>query len=126
MAIYKDIRLRFFIIQRSKSGSFMSRLVIISIFVGITWSLIACNAALTNKSTCVSCHINLEPASKSHPSCVECHGGDNQAEDKDVSHRLMYGPKNPSDPNFGNRPAESVIPINYNGSGPISCTPIPA
>lgn len=100
MAFYKDIRLRFFIIQRSKSVSFISRLVIISVFVGITWSLIACNAALTNKSTCVSCHINLEPASKSHPSCVECHGGDNQAEDKDVSHRLMYGPKNPSAPEF--------------------------
>ena len=78
----------------------MYRSVIISISVGITWFLIACNPALTNDSTCVSCHVNLEPASKSHPSCVECHGGDNQAEDKDVSHRLMYGRKNPSDPKF--------------------------
>ena len=103
MAIYKDIRLKCFMIRRSESGSFISRLVIISIFVGITWSLTACNAALTNKSTCASCHTNLEQASKSHPSCVECHGGDNQAEDKNVSHGLMYGPKNPSDPNFWNQ-----------------------
>ena len=100
MAIYKDIRLKCFMIRRSESGSFISRLVIISIFVGITWSLTACNAALTNKSTCVSCHVNLKPASKSHLSCVECHGGDNQTEDKNTSHRLMYGPKNPSAPNF--------------------------
>jgi len=52
------------------------------------------------KSTCVACHQGLEPASTSHRLCVDCHGGDPQAKDKDASHRLMYGPKNPADPKF--------------------------
>lgn len=78
----------------------MSRSVIISISVGITWFLIACNAALTNESTCVSCHQGLEPASATHPICIDCHGGDSKSKDKEASHKTMHGPKNPSDPKF--------------------------
>jgi hypothetical protein len=78
----------------------MPRSFIISIFVGITSALIACNADLPIKSTCVSCHQGLEPASASHPICIDCHGGDSKSEDKNVSHRTMLGPNNPSDPKF--------------------------
>jgi hypothetical protein len=49
-------------------------------------------------ATCIGCHQGLEPASKSHSGCVSCHGGDGTLQDKDASHRKMYGPKNPSDP----------------------------
>ncbi|MBW1970928.1 MAG: cytochrome c3 family protein, partial [Deltaproteobacteria bacterium] len=80
--------------------SFMVRFSLMSILGVYAMLFFGCNIASPDKSTCVSCHVNLEPASKSHPSCIECHGGDNQTEDKDVSHRLMYGPKNPSDPIF--------------------------
>ncbi len=80
--------------------SFMLRFFIISILAVYAMLFLGCNITPPGKSTCVSCHVNLEAASKSHRSCVECHGGDNQTEDKDASHRLMYGPKNPSDPNF--------------------------
>ncbi|MEJ2658249.1 MAG: selenite/tellurite reduction operon c-type cytochrome ExtM, partial [Desulfobacterales bacterium] len=83
-----------------KSGQLMFRSVIISILIGITWSLIACNAGLANESTCVSCHQGLEPASATHPVCIDCHGGDSKSENKDVSHQTMFGPKNPSDPKF--------------------------
>ncbi|MBW2491794.1 MAG: hypothetical protein JRE65_11680 [Deltaproteobacteria bacterium] len=78
----------------------MSRIITISILFGITLQMIACNADLTNESTCVSCHQGLEPASATHPICVDCHGGDPKSKDKDASHRLMYGPKNPSEPKF--------------------------
>ena len=49
-------------------------------------------------STCESCHRGIEHASASHPSCVSCHGGDDRASVKEVSHRAMFGPKNPADP----------------------------
>gem|GEM_PF-108050 len=98
--VQKNNHLKFFIIRRSKSGQFMPRSAIIFILFGITGLLIACNAALTNKSTCVSCHQGLEAVSATHPVCIDCHGGDSKSEDKDASHQTMYGPKNPSDPKF--------------------------
>jgi len=60
----------------------------------------ACSSSGVQKSTCVACHQGLEPVSTSHRLCVDCHGGDPQAKEKEASHRLMYGPKNPADPKF--------------------------
>jgi len=78
----------------------MFRFNIIPILGAIVLILLGCNSALLDKSTCTFCHQGLEPASASHRLCVDCHGGDPQAEDKEASHRFMYGPKNPSDPKF--------------------------
>ena len=72
--------------------------------ISILWVVVsllsACSGANLNESTCIGCHFGLEPASFNHQDCVDCHGGDPQEEDKDASHRSMYGPKNPSDPRF--------------------------
>jgi hypothetical protein len=70
------------------------------ILVILAFLLIACRRPGVQQSTCIACHQGLEPTSASHPVCVECHGGDPQAEDKEASHLLMYGPKNPADPKF--------------------------
>ncbi|PLX92409.1 MAG: cytochrome C [Desulfuromonas sp.] len=50
------------------------------------------------RSTCESCHQGLERASDTHADCVSCHGGDPGTENKDRSHKTMYGPKNPASP----------------------------
>ncbi|MFZ0483793.1 MAG: selenite/tellurite reduction operon c-type cytochrome ExtM [Desulfobacterales bacterium] len=92
----------------------MSRSFIIFIFFGITCALIACNADLTIKSTCVSCHQVLEPASVTHPICIDCHGGDSKSEDKNVSHQTMLGPKNPSDPKFWEQTCGKCHPYQLN------------
>ena len=64
------------------------------------WFLAGCERAGLNESTCDACHKGLELASASHRICVDCHGGDPRAEDREASHRAMYGPKNPADPKF--------------------------
>ena len=51
-------------------------------------------------STCESCHRGIEHASPAHPLCVSCHGGNPRAKNKDLSHRNMYGPKNPAAPEY--------------------------
>ncbi|MBW2330697.1 MAG: cytochrome c3 family protein, partial [Deltaproteobacteria bacterium] len=61
-------------------------------------------------STCVSCHKGLELASAVHTSCVACHGGNPKEEDKEASHRSMFGPKNPSDPRFWDQTCGSCHP----------------
>jgi hypothetical protein len=78
----------------------MPRSFIIFIFAGIACALIACDAGLSNKSTCVSCHRGLAAASATHPVCIDCHGGNSKSEDKNVSHQTMLGPINPSDPKY--------------------------
>lgn len=50
------------------------------------------------QSTCESCHQDLEQASATHGDCISCHGGDPESKDKDLSHRSMFGPKNPAAP----------------------------
>ncbi|MDH4204227.1 MAG: selenite/tellurite reduction operon c-type cytochrome ExtM, partial [Desulfobacteraceae bacterium] len=62
--------------------------------------LLGCTNASHSKSTCASCHQDLELASATHQICVDCHGGDSKSEDKEASHRTMHGPKNPSNPKF--------------------------
>ncbi len=52
------------------------------------------------ESQCVRCHANLELASPSHADCVACHGADASIADKDEAHELMFGPRNPSSPQF--------------------------
>jgi len=123
--VQKNNHLKFFIIRRSKSGQFMPRSAIIFILFGITGLLIACNAALTNKSTCVSCHQGLEAVSATHPVCIDCHGGDSKSEDKMLLTKACTARKIRRTQNSGIKPAESVIPINSNGCGPISCSPTP-
>lgn len=86
--------------QDAKLGPLMSRSFIILIFCGITCALIACSPDLKNESTCVSCHSGLEPASATHPICIDCHGGNSKSQDKKVSHQTMFGPINPSAPKF--------------------------
>ena len=51
-------------------------------------------------STCEACHQGLEHTSPTHTDCVACHGGDATQTDKKLSHRTMFGPKNPSEPQF--------------------------
>lgn len=48
----------------------------------------------------MSCHKGIERASPAHTSCVACHGGNPEEQDKEKSHRSMFGPKNPADPRF--------------------------
>ena len=74
---------------------FIAAILSIAVFL-----LLSCTNASQYKSTCISCHQGIEPASATHPICTDCHGGDSRSEDKDASHLLMYGPKNPSDPKF--------------------------
>ncbi|MDY6988199.1 MAG: selenite/tellurite reduction operon c-type cytochrome ExtM [Thermodesulfobacteriota bacterium] len=61
-------------------------------------------------STCDSCHKGLEQASAAHTSCVACHGGNPKEEDKEASHRSMFGPKNPADPRFWDQTCGSCHP----------------
>jgi hypothetical protein len=51
-------------------------------------------------SQCERCHVGLELASDSHGDCIACHGGDVTLSDKKAAHASMYGPRNPSDPEF--------------------------
>jgi len=78
----------------------MFRFRITSILSAVVFLLLGCNSASFSKSTCVSCHQDLELASASHRTCIDCHGGDPKSGDKEISHRVMYGPKNPSAPEF--------------------------
>jgi len=78
----------------------MFRPIIIATFSAFVFLLSGCANASQGKSTCISCYQGLEPASATHPICVDCHGGDSKSEDKEASHRTMFGPKNPSDPKF--------------------------
>ncbi|MBN2645962.1 MAG: cytochrome C [Desulfuromonadaceae bacterium] len=51
-------------------------------------------------SQCEYCHAGLEQASDSHQDCIDCHGGDETLKDKEAAHASMYGPRNPSAPEF--------------------------
>lgn len=62
--------------------------------------LAGCDNEIGDGSTCAQCHQGLETASPNHLECVSCHAGDPQQAEEKVSHRGMYGPKNPSDPKF--------------------------
>lgn len=73
---------------------------LIFVIITLTFLLSACSSSGVPQSTCVACHQGLAPASTAHPICVDCHGGDPQATDKEISHASMYGPKNPADPKF--------------------------
>ncbi len=73
------------------------QVLILIVLVGL---LPSCSRPGPLKSTCVDCHQGLELASKNHRVCVDCHGGNPKEEEKDASHRFMYGPKNPADPRF--------------------------
>jgi len=57
-----------------------------------------CGFSRSETSTCVRCHQGLEKVSTTHGDCFCCHGGDPAAEEKDISHRGMYGKKNPAVP----------------------------
>ena len=60
--------------------------------------LLAAGCVDRGRSTCESCHQGIEKASAGHSSCISCHGGDDRTEDKERSHRGMYGRNNPSAP----------------------------
>jgi len=68
------------------------------LFILVIILLTGCSPWSGKTTTCEACHRGLEHASSTHPSCVSCHGGDDRSPDKKVSHRGMFGPKNPSDP----------------------------
>ncbi|MDY6839652.1 MAG: selenite/tellurite reduction operon c-type cytochrome ExtM [Thermodesulfobacteriota bacterium] len=70
----------------------------------------ACSDIGNVGSTCVSCHKGLEQASAAHTSCVACHGGNPKEENKEASHRSMFGPKNPADPRFWDQTCGSCHP----------------
>jgi len=72
--------------------------------------LSGCWFASTEVSTCVACHQGLEHVSANHNDCVACHGGDPTAADKDISHRGMYGKKNPADPKVWDKTCGSCHP----------------
>jgi hypothetical protein len=57
-----------------------------------------CTHLNSQASTCESCHLGIEQVSHTHPVCVSCHRGNPQAKRKELAHRTMYGPKNPSVP----------------------------
>jgi len=58
----------------------------------------SCRLPASADSSCEECHDGIETASASHGSCVSCHGGDPAAKIKEVSHKSMFGGKNPSAP----------------------------
>lgn len=73
--------------------------------------LLICNGCKSSgSSTCQDCHKGLELVSKSHLDCVSCHGGNDRAKDKKVSHQGMFGPKNPSEPRFWEKTCGSCHP----------------
>ena len=78
----------------------MLRFYLVSILGVYAMLFFGCHMTPPDKSTCVSCHQGLEPASATHLICIDCHGGDSKSEDKEDSHKTMLGPKNPSDPKF--------------------------
>jgi hypothetical protein len=57
-----------------------------------------CDVRNGKNTTCESCHQHIEQVSANHLDCISCHGGDPQQKNKDASHRAMFGPKNPADP----------------------------
>ncbi|MFO7984198.1 MAG: selenite/tellurite reduction operon c-type cytochrome ExtM [Desulfuromonadales bacterium] len=59
-----------------------------------------CACSPEPSSTCRQCHANLEEASPTHSECISCHGGDPTESEEDASHRTMFGPKNPSAPDY--------------------------
>lgn len=73
-------------------------LLSISVF-GFSLLLAGCTQEYA-QTTCEACHQGLEQASATHKSCVVCHGGDPEAEDKNLSHKEMYGPNNPAAPDY--------------------------
>lgn len=85
-------------LQRTSDCSFMRLVFVYLCSFALLLSVSGCGLFGGSDSTCVDCHRGLELVSKTHGDCVPCHGGNPQAKDKDVSHRGMYGPRNPSDP----------------------------
>lgn len=61
-------------------------------------ALAGCEFVESAESTCESCHRGLELASDSHRDCTACHAGNPDVRDEKASHKGMYGPNNPSDP----------------------------
>ena len=92
----------------------MFRFRIISILSAVVFLLLGCNPILSSKSTCASCHQELELASAAHPICVDCHNGDPKAKDKEISHRVMYGPRNPSATEFWEQTCGKCHPYQLN------------
>lgn len=52
------------------------------------------------ENSCLSCHEGIEEVSQTHKdiTCTTCHGGNDKVQDKEQSHKNMYGKNNPSDP----------------------------
>lgn len=71
---------------------------LLSLLLLVLLLLPGCTPLNRQVSTCESCHRGIEHVSPTHPVCVSCHGGNPQAKNKDISHRDMYGPKNPAAP----------------------------
>ena len=68
--------------------------------LGMVLAAIGCSQPTSDGSTCAECHRGLEPASPTHPVCVDCHGGAPLEPAERAAHRGMYGPRNPADPQF--------------------------
>ena len=64
----------------------------------LTGLIFACSRAPEGEESCQGCHRGIEPASRSHPGCVSCHGGDPVATEKEAAHRGMVGGANLSSP----------------------------
>lgn len=62
--------------------------------------LSGCEQSVADGSTCARCHQGLEPVSPTHLECVSCHGGNPDSPVEEISHKGMYGPKNPAAPEF--------------------------
>ena len=80
--------------------SYPGKLMAIAVCLSIWWTatcLQGCSS-LHPSSSCESCHDRIETVSKSHASCISCHGGNDRANDRLQAHRDLRGPANPSDP----------------------------
>ena len=83
----------------------MKKLLVLFIFITICIIILLAvfirnNHTSSSSSSCVSCHREIETVSETHKdiACVECHGGNEFTDNKDLAHKDMYGESNPSSP----------------------------
>ena len=76
--------------------------IFITICAAVVWTAIykQNNNYSENDFLCITCHQGIETVSETHKNitCIECHGGNGNTEDKDLANKDMYGGNNPSNP----------------------------
>lgn len=70
-----------------------------ALFLFMVWHVFLSGCGgIPEKESCLACHRGLEHASRSHQGCIDCHGGNPAAHQKQEAHAGMRGPGNPTAP----------------------------